>query len=1104
MAMQPENKLSCLWRTEDPDKSLDQEYWRKIFISSCLCALLVDPLFLYIPILKDDIKCLMLDPKLKIAVLLLRLVTDIFYLMDIIIRIYRSKTYSDLMVELNHRQNRRNFIFVLRSCVSTIAKTIWKSNDILIDIVAILPLPQVAILIFFSKMSDLRSLTTTRMVLMNVFALLQYMPRVLRIYLSSMELKRSLEEEIRETPIWIKGVLNFCMYIIASHTVGALWYFFAIQRMMVCWHSACRKDDGCDNRIFGCHDHHLFRNTTILNDLCPVSVSDNSSDTMHFDFGIFVTALQFGVVGSTNYFQKFLNCFWWGLRNLSSLGSNLEPSVNGWENLYTVLISITGLLLFLYLIGNLQMYMQVESTRTENRMQMRRRMKGKDKEIELWLFKNGIPTRLNQDFKLQIRDKVKQALEEYTDTNLDNILPLLPLDVQSRIKDFIPLAKLKQGRMFQLMDEGVWEKIYQKFEPVRYTENDDIIQKDQPLDYILFIVDGHVSIEERSCDSDDSKRGAGELRGEELLRWPFSTSFHHTKPLATESVKAIDVVEALALKADDLESIYAQPNIAKTEELRHRRMMKEEMERDIDQLIHINMIPEKLSQYVKSPIMKKVGELFQGAVYWDTLAVGWDALPFDLDNLVSLLPLEFQDGVKRNMPLTKLKEMPAFKFQNMEESVLKKICRHLRPKKYNLSDTIIQKGDPIQMFFIVEGAIALEGCVKGAGESFGGELLVWPFSTSFPDRVPIAAESLIANTTVVEALVLTASDMKSVAVEFRKHFIKNYGRLVQNLVNYVSPVGTTLAPSSSEAVVVFFTEEELEEATRNCSDDDYVNEEGYGTFYHSKLHGRDVVIKRCNSTTTTGEQYIQSQHLVQEAFVLSQFRHKNVVRLLGCSLATKWPIMVYDYDGTYAWTLSQHIHEKIPALYSLESRMKIAAVTAGALACLHSTYVIHRDVRTENILIDRTTYIARVSGFGFSRLLHEDEDEMEDEVSTLPETSVYLDPEYLKSHVLTEKSDVYSFGVVLVELLTRRKPVSYHGPEGSLANKFVCSVQEGRLYQILDYILMKDELSFEIAKKVSELAVTCLRSRREERPSMEGVAVELEAVVQTIINSTKA
>lgn len=38
----------------------------------------------------------------------------------------------------------------------------------------------------------------------------------------------------------------------------------------------------------------------------------------------------------------------------SSLGSNLQPSVDTWENLFAALVSVLGLLLFLYLIGNLQ------------------------------------------------------------------------------------------------------------------------------------------------------------------------------------------------------------------------------------------------------------------------------------------------------------------------------------------------------------------------------------------------------------------------------------------------------------------------------------------------------------------------------------------------------------------------------------------------------------------------------------------------------------------------------------------------------------------------------------------------------------------------------
>ncbi|XP_050119508.1 uncharacterized protein LOC126596155 isoform X13 [Malus sylvestris] len=1081
MTMPPEDESSSIWteKTQKPDESFDKKYWRKIFITSCFLAVLVDPLFLYVPILMDDFKCLMLDPKLKTAALLLRTVTDLFYLMDIIIRIYRHGNYSSgLFNELDDRQNQMNFSFRWKSRVRRIAKTIWALIDILIDIVALLPLPQVAILIFFSKMIDLRSLTTTRMVLMNVFALLQYVPRVLRIYLSFKELKkRPLKEKLKETPIWIKGVLNFSMYIIASHVAGALWYFFAIQRMMICWHSACRKNDGCDNRMFGCHDHHFFRNTTILNDLCPVSVGDNSSDTMFFDFGIFATALEYGLVGSTSYFKKFLNCFWWGLRNLSSLGSNLEPSADGWENLYTIFISISGLLLFLYLIGNLQMYMQFETTRREDRkrkMLNEQKVEEKGFDIELWLFKRGVPTRLNKDMKLQIIEKVKQALEDGMEINLDNIFPLLHSDVQSRIEDYMPLTKLKQVPMLRGMDEGLLKIIYEKLEHVRYTESENsfIIQKDKPLEKMVYIVDGFVYIKEGSSSRRGASAGARELCGEELLRWPFSTFFFLREPLlATESVMATGVVETLVLNASDLRSIYNQSDIFEKEARRHKGMMKEEIELYIDGLIRKNEIVIRLNQDVKSRMMKNVEENFQqDDLYWDLL---------DWDHLVYGLPLDFQKEIISYMPLTKLKQVLAF--QNMDYKVLKEICNHLRPKTYNRNDNIIKKGDPIQMLLIVEGRIGQEGWVKDAGEIYGEELLVWPFSTSFPDEVPAAAKSPFVITDVVEALVLTAGDMESVATKFRKHFIKNYGKFVRK--------------SEFDLFTDYYSEGAIKEATRNYTCLNNPNEEGYGTVYHTELDGRAVAIKTCNSAI--GDPFIQSQRLVHEAFVLLEISHKNVERLLGCCLETRWPIMVYD--RTDALTLAEHFHRNRSKL-SLESRMKIAAETAGALAHVHSSSVIHRDVKTANILIDHTTHTVQVTGFGASRLLDEDEGEMEDRVSTLPRTLGYLDPEYLESHMLTKKSDVYSFGVVLVELLTRQESVSSNGSETSLANDFVRSVHEDRLGQILDGEINTDKFSYEMAKKVSELAVTCLRSRGEERPSMEKVAEELEGVVQAIMN----
>ncbi|BBG97903.1 cyclic nucleotide gated channel 1 [Prunus dulcis] len=241
--------------------------------------------------------------------------------------------------------------------------------------------------------------------------------------------------------------------------LGAIWYFFAIQRMAICWYDACQKENKCNTSSFGCRDHHVFRNITFLNDICPISP---------VNVGIYITVLQFGIPGSTNFFQKFSNCFCGfveseiDLLNLlenninsishmlqyfvsnifhfsSSLGSNLEPSVDGWENLFAAFISITGLLLFLYLIGNLQFDTQRIEAHRHN-MKMEQKMEEKGREIELWLSKNGIP----KSFKSQIMGKARQEREENRDADLDYIHTILPLDLQTRIKNCMPMARLKQ------------------------------------------------------------------------------------------------------------------------------------------------------------------------------------------------------------------------------------------------------------------------------------------------------------------------------------------------------------------------------------------------------------------------------------------------------------------------------------------------------------------------------------------------------------------------------------------------------------------------------------------------------------------------------------
>ena len=113
--------------------------------------------------------------------------------------------------------------------------------------------------------------------------------------------------------------------------IGAFWYFFSIERETACWHKACKNQSGCGRSSFSCAHSG---NYTFLDDLCPI----NAPNSTLFNFGIFLEALQSGVVQSSNLPTKFFFCFWWGLRNLRFACARL-----------TIIIYWPGILIFVSL-----------------------------------------------------------------------------------------------------------------------------------------------------------------------------------------------------------------------------------------------------------------------------------------------------------------------------------------------------------------------------------------------------------------------------------------------------------------------------------------------------------------------------------------------------------------------------------------------------------------------------------------------------------------------------------------------------------------------------------------------------------------------------------
>ncbi|XP_024023255.1 LEAF RUST 10 DISEASE-RESISTANCE LOCUS RECEPTOR-LIKE PROTEIN KINASE-like 1.1 [Morus notabilis] len=288
-----------------------------------------------------------------------------------------------------------------------------------------------------------------------------------------------------------------------------------------------------------------------------------------------------------------------------------------------------------------------------------------------------------------------------------------------------------------------------------------------------------------------------------------------------------------------------------------------------------------------------------------------------------------------------------------------------------------------------------------------------------------------------------------------------------------------------------FAYRDLEEATNFFDSKNELGDGGFGTVYHGTLKdGREVAVKRLYE-----HNYKRVEQYINEIEILTRLRHKNLVSLYGCtSRRSKELLLVYEYIAN--GTVADHLHgdraQTSPLTWPI--RMSIAIETATALVYLHASDIVHRDVKTNNILLDNN-FCVKVADFGLSRLFPNDVTH----VSTAPQgTPGYVDPEYHQCYQLTSKSDVYSFGVVLVELISSMPAVDMtrHRQEINLSNLAIIKIQKGAYNELVDLRLGVDSNN-EVKRMtiaVAELAFQCLQQDKEMRPSMDEVLKELKRI----------
>ena len=152
----------------------------------------------------------------------------------------------------------------------------------------------------------------------------------------------------------------------------------------------------------------------------------------------------------------------------------------------------------------------------------------------------------------------------------------------------------------------------------------------------------------------------------------------------------------------------------------------------------------------------------------------------------------------------------------------------------------------------------------------------------------------------------------------------------------------------------------------------------------------------------------------REALSATQLTHPNIVGVYDVGQSQEMNYIVMEYvEGT---DLKDYIRQR-GALHPIEA-VRIMMQIVSAIAAAHQNRIIHRDIKPQNILIDREGNV-KITDFGIAVALS---DTSLTQTNTLLGSVHYLSPEQARGGMATIQTDIYALGIVLYELLTGRVP----------------------------------------------------------------------------------
>lgn len=246
----------------------------------------------------------------------------------------------------------------------------------------------------------------------------------------------------------------------------------------------------------------------------------------------------------------------------------------------------------------------------------------------------------------------------------------------------------------------------------------------------------------------------------------------------------------------------------------------------------------------------------------------------------------------------------------------------------------------------------------------------------------------------------------------------------------------------------------------------------FGEVYRATLRGAPVAVKRLvvqNVATNLRDAFRT------EVSVLMRLRHPRIVLLLGHTdpdATGHAPCMVLEFAE--GGSLYAALHEERRPV----DERQVAIDVAEGVSFLHNLrpLLLHRDLKSPNILLDAERRRAKICDFGVARIMSSSQSHTVHQAGTY----YWMAPEVMRSEPYGAAADVYSFGVVLYELAAKLVPFAGSTPP-----------------QVMFMVLLQEQrptLPPSIPQSWLLAIVQCWAQHPVQRPTMQAVLATVKAL----------